>query len=56
MKIVVKNQNNEDVCDIEIEETGTIIVSDCTIEDIKTNGSMDEVYFLEVKLIKELKR
>ena len=52
MKIVVKTQNNEDVCDIEIENNGIISLTDCTLEDIETNDDMNEVYFLEVKLIK----
>ena len=52
MKIVVKTQNNEDVCDIEIENNGIISLRDCTLEDIETNDDMNEVYFLEVKLIK----
>ena len=54
MKIVIKTKYNEDLCDIDIDETGVITTSDCTIEDIDMNDDMvmtRNVNYLEVRLI-----
>tara|TARA_Y100000310_G_scaffold248258_1_gene254064 strand:- start:2456 stop:2623 length:168 start_codon:yes stop_codon:yes gene_type:complete len=54
MKIVIKTKYNDDLCDIDIDETGVITSSDCTIEDIDMNDDMvmtRNVNYLEVRLI-----
>ena len=51
MKIVVKNKNNKEICDINIDPIGVISLTNCTMEDIETDSTMSNVKYLEVKLV-----